>query len=676
MFVDKKRLGALLKWYKYEVGDDLIAVLIVDRDGLLIEAVSKEGKENIEKRFIGAFGALVDLVLKKITHDFDLGTFGAGTFDTDKYRFIFCEAGDEYVLVTVLDALAMIDPYFAYSYLAAEKIARIVEGEPVSPVIPKIIVDRTLQIIERKVSTLQKITIHSKENVYKLILGGDGAVGKTSIVKRFTEGLFADNYKATIGTSISKKECKFDGLDSLVRFIIWDLAGQAQFKRIRPSYLAESGAGILVFDVSNRESFENIKNWYNEITKSAPPDIFLILAGNKTDLENTRVVSHTEGEALAKELGISYIETSAKNGENINEAFKVLALQLIQRFIEAEEVYQIVTKTSEKILITRQNSIPEQDFDKYKYVKVPIKQIWDNLERELIPWLRENIEILNDALNLNLKPEEETDDNSKLDLFAFDEFGNKTIIINQFQQTDYYHLGMILSKIAKHNAKNIIWICEEALPEYKDAIEWLNKYTNEDILFYLVEIEVLKVENYPPIPKLNVVVEPSQILVAKRTLKYDKKISKIDKIRITFWIELNEKLNQNVPDHSNLKIRKDSWISEPTDLESVEYRYLIEENWSGVELYFKCDNNNQNNSKYNSLKEKKDEIQKRFEEIAWQFSQNLDWNFNEKRDFQFVRFKLSDGGLNDKHKWDKIQINMIDSMNSLRGAIDNYLKRV
>jgi len=676
VFFDKKRLAALLKWYKYEMGNDLIAALIVDREGLLIETITKDLEERVEEKFIGAFGALVEVVLKKITKDFDLGTFGAGTFDTDKYRFIFCEAGTELILVTVLNALAMIDPYFAYSYLAAEKIARIFEGEPVSPVIPKIIVDKHLQNIERKVSTLQKIKIHSKENVYKLILGGDGAVGKTSIVKRFTEGKFQKNYKATIGTSISKKECKFEGLDSLVRFVIWDLAGQEQFKRIRPSYLAESGAGILVFDVSNRESFENIRNWYNEIIKSAPPDIFLILAGNKTDLEEKRVVSHSEGEDLAKELGISYIETSAKKDQNINEAFKMLALQLIQRFMETEDVYQILSKTPKNIKINKYETVNKDEIKDLKYIKVPIKKIWENLERDLIPWLKENIDVLNEELKISLKPEEDNHESTSLDLLAFDELENKAIIMCQFQQTDYYHLGIILSKIAKHNAKIVIWICEEALPDYKEAVKWLNKKITEDILFYLVEITVLQIENYPPIPKLEMVVDPPQSSLAKRMLKIDKNISKIEMLRINFWIALNEKLSINVPEHSNLKITKEWWISEPTELEGIEYRYMIDKDWNGVEVHFNHNEIDQNRNRFDILKINQDNIQKRFDEIAWQFSRDLDWNYHENREDQFIRFKLSDGGLKNKQNWDKIQINMIDAMNSLRGAIDNYLKRL
>lgn len=185
---------------------------------------------------------------------------------------------------------------------------------------------------------VQKVKIRSPEYAFKLILGGDGAVGKTSMVHRYVENEFAKDYKSTIGTSIMKKECSFKELNSTVRFIIWDLAGQAQFKRVRMSYLEKAEAGILVYDVTNRESFESIdKNWNQEIKKVCP-SIALILVGNKIDLKENRVVSTEEGEALSQKLKLTYIETSAKTGENINDAFRMLALQIIKKYIETQDV--------------------------------------------------------------------------------------------------------------------------------------------------------------------------------------------------------------------------------------------------------------------------------------------------------------------------------------------------
>ncbi len=337
MSVDRKKLEALLQWYKQEIGENLIVALIVNREGLVMATLKGSSEVEVEEDVIGGVSALVEPVLTRITEEFSSGSFGTGTFDTEDHRFIFCEAGPEAIFVTVLNSIAMVDPVFPYAYLAAEKISRIFDGRTVSPVIPKLISDDITPKIERKVDKLQKIKIKSGEYAYKLILGGEGGVGKTSMVHRFVEDSFQADYKSTIGTSIMKKECEFEGLESRVRFVIWDLAGQAQFKRVRQTYLGNAEVGILVYDVTSQDTFESIESWFKEI-KSVSPNISLILVGNKIDLEEKRIIYTEKGEELSKKLKLSYIETSAKTGENINDAFKMLALQMIKRYAFAEEV--------------------------------------------------------------------------------------------------------------------------------------------------------------------------------------------------------------------------------------------------------------------------------------------------------------------------------------------------
>ncbi|GAG57766.1 unnamed protein product [marine sediment metagenome] len=123
-------------------------------------------------------------------------------------------------------------------------------------------------------------------------------------------------------------------LDTSVRFMIWDLAGQSQFERLWPDYLTDSRAGIIVFDITNQESFDHVKKWYDIIKRVALPNIVLILVGNKVDLNTSRIISTEQALELAKELGIYYMETSAKTNENIDDVFEWIALQIINLNIE------------------------------------------------------------------------------------------------------------------------------------------------------------------------------------------------------------------------------------------------------------------------------------------------------------------------------------------------------
>ncbi|KAF4518976.1 hypothetical protein B566_EDAN007764 [Ephemera danica] len=159
--------------------------------------------------------------------------------------------------------------------------------------------------------------------LFKLLLIGDSGVGKTCVLFRFSEDAFNTTFISTIGIDFKIRTIELDG--KKIKLQIWDTAGQERFRTITTAYYRGAMGIMLVYDITNEKSFENIKNWIRNIEENAAADVEKMLLGNKCELTEKRQVSRERGEQLAVEYGIKFLETSAKASINVEEAFFTLA---------------------------------------------------------------------------------------------------------------------------------------------------------------------------------------------------------------------------------------------------------------------------------------------------------------------------------------------------------------
>merc|ERR1711988_1259741 len=165
---------------------------------------------------------------------------------------------------------------------------------------------------------------------YKVVMLGDSTVGKSSILFRLKFSSFSGKQEATIGCEFFAKTIELpERRERPVKLLIWDTAGQEVFRSFTPNFLRGALAGIICYDITNRESFEHAAGWLADLTKARGDEAIVALVGNKVDLDGQRQVSTAEGEAKAKEFGAKvFRETSAKSGLNIDQVFEDVARNL------------------------------------------------------------------------------------------------------------------------------------------------------------------------------------------------------------------------------------------------------------------------------------------------------------------------------------------------------------
>ena len=170
--------------------------------------------------------------------------------------------------------------------------------------------------------------------VVKIIIIGNQSVGKTNIVTRYVKGEFSEDYMITIGMDFLTCNLKSD--DKIFKLRLWDTAGSEKFRSITKGYYSNTCCALIVYDITNQNSFDSVKKWIEDVKNYADKDTHLVLVGNKIDLKDQRKISKEDGQNLATQNGMDFYESSALTGENINNIFEGICKYVNQKIDEGK----------------------------------------------------------------------------------------------------------------------------------------------------------------------------------------------------------------------------------------------------------------------------------------------------------------------------------------------------
>jgi small GTP-binding protein len=366
--VNRKRLFDEILNNFLERFSDVEAIIVSDHEGFVIAGEKRKNTEN-DIELVSVLTTLINPVLERIRNEFAFKKFGTASFDTDEHRLLFITIDDERILSLVFNSMASVEKVAPYTYFLAEKTAQILnsgEDDTIQLDIPDF--DSETERHEKLKESICQSELDECANYnFKFVIIGNHEVGKTSLIRQFVERKFSHDYRATIGLNIFAHNFDFQGNEISVS--LWDLGAQQYFKRFRKIYYKGAEAAFIVYDLTNRESFEKVEDWHKEFTELTDEiDIPIVIVGNKVDLSEQRITSTAEGQALAKSLsetGLSYIETSALTGSNVKDAFELIAYHYIvkskkkEKDLIQESLTEAIISTLKELIILELTFVTE-----------------------------------------------------------------------------------------------------------------------------------------------------------------------------------------------------------------------------------------------------------------------------------------------------------------------------
>ena len=302
--------------------------------------------------------------------------------------------------------------------------------------------------------------------------------------------------------------------------------------------------------------------------------------------------------------------------------------------------------------------------------RVRLRDVWSHEAQDFTPWLAENIDELNNAIDLSLSivEREHPAGDFSVDLVAEDESGNPVIIENQLERSNHDHLGKLITYLTAIGAKAAIWIVSDPRPEHISAISWLNESSSAS--FYLLKLEAVRIEDSPPAPLLTLIVGSSEESQAVGETK--REFTERHSLRRRFWASLLERAKDKTPLHANTSPNELRHIRATTGKRGLIFGYVIQQHTSEIELYIDRgrDADSENEEIFNTLQKSKDEIEETFGGV-------LEWpRLKEQRSCR-IKKQFSLGGYRDDEKeWSKIQDAMINGMIRLEEAFRPYIDKL
>ena len=204
----------------------------------------------------------------------------------------------------------------------------------------------------------------------KCVLLGETAVGKTCLINRFVNNTFQEDFVPTMVGCYSSKDIFYDKANKKIKYEIWDTAGQEKYRSINKIFYQDTSIAILVFDITRKDTFEALKNyWYLELRDNSPKDIVIAIAANKCDLYEYEEVSHDEVEEFAKSINALYEQTSAKTGEGIKDLFNSIGYKLLspenyEDFLRKTSVVRLKSDSFQNVSNSTEKSEVREDIKK------------------------------------------------------------------------------------------------------------------------------------------------------------------------------------------------------------------------------------------------------------------------------------------------------------------------